>query len=138
MHESWKWEWVKLSSLMDFKCTLGAFCYLQMRSFLEIDIFENLCNIYICMYIYNVNPFWKYLRIYTVQIERKKEIREWVVGFSWCVHMYVLCVYICEWTITFKDIQKYICTCTHTYTHMYGWMSMNGMFLENTLFGELP
>lgn len=61
---------------MDFKCTLGAFCYLQMRSFLEIDIFENLCNIYICMYIYNVNPFWKYLRIYTVQIERKKEIRE--------------------------------------------------------------
>jgi hypothetical protein len=61
---------------MDFKRTLGAFCYLQMRSFLEIDIFENLYNIYMYVYIYNVNPFWKYLHIYTVQIGRKKEIRE--------------------------------------------------------------
>ena len=37
---------------MDFKCTLGAFCYLQMKSFLEIDIFENLYFMYIYIYMY--------------------------------------------------------------------------------------
>lgn len=72
------------------------------------------------MYVYNANPFWKYLRIYTMQIGRERYVSELLVLAGVCICMF--CVFVCSFThVLFLPYLLCVCVCifVYTYTQIY-------------------
>lgn len=89
-----------------------------MRSFLEIDIFENLYYIYIYIYVYNANPFLEVLT-YLYYADRKRIMG--VICWYWLVFIcmfYCVCVFIHTCPLLALPV---VCVCifVYTYTQIY-------------------